>query len=319
MKDKRTLGQYFTVGNPFELTPFKQWFNSIPNLDNEIILEPFAGSNNIPRLLNIGNQFACFDIDVSYENTYPKFEIVANDSIKNYPLGFNVVVTNPPYLGKSSASRLNLTYEYPEYDDLYKKCLEVMLQNSKYIAAIIPESFITAKIFTERLVTVISLPCKLFTDTDCPVCLALFSPEESLDFSIYSLNTFIGTYSKLRDFIPCSSLNLDLKFNNPEGELGIKCVDSTSSPDIQFVEGNTIPSASIKVSSRSSTRVKCDFGITPEFIKACNDILNTFRENTYDVFMTSFKGLRKDGMYRRRLDFDMARRIINMAYERLYR
>lgn len=34
--------------------------------------------------------------------------------------------------------------------------------------------------------------------------------------------------------------------------------------------------------------------------------------------MTAFKGLRKDGKYRRRLDFAQVRDIINIAVERLF-
>ena len=49
--------------------------------------------------------------------------------------------------------------------------------------------------------------------------------------------------------------------------------------------------------------------------EVANELLATYREKTQDVFMTSFKGLRADGKYRRRLDFKTARAILAKAYE----
>ena len=66
------------------------------------------------------------------------------DTILNYPVGYDVAITNPPYLAKNSATRRKLKYSYPEYEDLYQKCLEVMLEKTQFVAAIIPESFITS-------------------------------------------------------------------------------------------------------------------------------------------------------------------------------
>ena len=46
---KRELGQYFTITNPFELNVFKKWLNRVNN--DSVYLEPFAGANNIPKLI----------------------------------------------------------------------------------------------------------------------------------------------------------------------------------------------------------------------------------------------------------------------------
>ena len=43
-------------------------------------------------------------------------------------------------------------------------------------------------------------------------------------------------------------------------------------------------------------------------------MLNDFRRETYDIFLTPFKGLRKDFRYRRRLDYALARNIVNYVY-----
>lgn len=323
MINKREKGQYFTITNPFDLNVFKQWLKNIPNLCT--VLEPFAGSNNIVNLvheLGITLDWKCYDIDTSFVNNAPDYPIIQQDTIENFPKGFDVVITNPPYLAKNSATRRHLEYKYPEYDDLYKKCLEVMLYNCKYVAAIIPESFITSNLFHNRLFGVISLTCKMFDDTDCPVCLALFVPEnlktnnDKNDFTIYQLDKYIGKYSTLKQNLIFTNDVLNWKFNDTLGSIGILCVDNTQQESIQFVEGTIINSDSIKVSSRAFTRVSGlpDNVELIQFINMCNNILNDYRSTTNDVFLTSFKGLRKDGKYRRRLDFKTAKQIMNLAF-----
>lgn len=319
---KKELGQFYTITNPFTLEPFVNWLNNISNIKDIDVIEPFAGANNIPKMIPYLH-WKCYDIEPNKENVCPQFTIEKLNTISNFPKGFAVAITNPPYLGKSSAKRMKLKYEYPEYDDLYKKCIEVMLNNCKYVAAIIPESFITAKEFKERLNTVISLSCKMFDDTACPVCLALFNPEKTNNFSIYSLNTFIGNYNDLLKFMPIKNNKIKIKLNDPTGIIGIHCIDNTIEDSIFFTKGDNINPSKIKGSSRSITRANI---IIPNiinennimgFIQKCNEILFDFRKNTNDVFLTSFKCLREDGKYRRRLDYDIAKRIINEALKQL--
>jgi hypothetical protein len=82
---------------------------------------------------------------------------------------------------------------------------------------------------------------------------------------------------------------------------------------------NAINPNDIKISSRSFTRIS---GLPKhinlnDFLNECNIILKDYREKTKDVLMTSFKGLRKDGKYRRRLDFKTVRYIMNKALKKL--
>lgn len=103
-------GQFYTINNPFDHKMFKQWLSLIPNIENQVFLEPFAGINNITRLieeLGIDNKWKCYDInpDVNTENTNPKYPIVINNSFNNFPDNHNVIITNPPYLAKNSAKR----------------------------------------------------------------------------------------------------------------------------------------------------------------------------------------------------------------------
>lgn len=319
---KREFGQFYTITNPFTLHPFVEWLNTIPNIKNIDVIEPFAGSNNIPNMIPYLH-WKCYDIYPNKNNKCPSLVIEKLDTISNFPKNFTVAITNPPYLGKSSAKRMKMKYDYPEYDDLYKKCLEVMLKHCKYVAAIIPESFITAKEFKDRLYSVISLPCKMFEDTACPVCLALFNPELTNDFLIYSMNTFVGTHNNLLKYIPPKNNKIKIKLNDPNGIIGIHCIDNTKEASIFFTNGNNISSSKIKGSSRSITRATIVFPSVinnnnlEEFIQRCNNILYEFRKNTCDVFLTSFKCLREDNKYRRRLDYDIVKRIISEALKEL--
>lgn len=201
---KKELGQYYTIFNPFNNDAFISWLNNANLLKNDVILEPFAGSNNIVNMIkNIGinNNWACFDINDKIENKCKECPIKKLDTIKNFPKGYKMCITNPPYLSKVSASFKKLNYPNTNFDDLYKLCLSLMLENCEYVAAIIPESFITANIFHERLEAIISLNIEMFEDTTCPVCLALFIPIKSdNNFKIYKNNLFIGDYFSLKKY-----------------------------------------------------------------------------------------------------------------------
>lgn len=327
---KKENGQYFTINNPFKLEIFNKWFNLIDK--KEPILEPFAGANNIVKLINEvypKTQFVSYDIDLSFENVYPYVKIIKRDTIKNFPKGYKTVITNPPYLAKNSATRNKLFYPNTEYDDIYKYCLEILLDNVDNVAAIIPESFITTGLFVDRLYAVSSLTTKMFNDTECPVCLAMFVKNKisfNLDidnYYLYHMDEYIGEYKnilkKINKYLSDEE-NVNWKFNDKNGNIGIKCVDDTKKPTIYFLDGMQIEKNRIKVSSRALTRVS---GLPKninkkQFIEKCNNIVDKYRLNTKDIFLTSFKGLRADNSYRRRLDFKTARQIMNKALEDIY-
>jgi hypothetical protein len=320
--NKKAKGQFFTIANPFDNDLFLEWFNNIPNIKNKLLLEPFAGSGNIVRMLqDIGfkNQWVCFDIEPL---TIKGLLIKEQDTLKNYPKGFSVAITNPPYLAKNSATRNNLPFPTTKYDDLYKVCLEVMLNNTKYVAAIIPESFITQGLFHNRLYGVVSLTCKMFEDTDCPVCLALFNDNKTKDFAIYSDKKEIGHYQQIKQSLIKPKNSLSLSFNNPKGKIGLFGIDNTKESSIKFVSGDCIKPNIVKPTSRAITRIGIDTNNTnidyESLIDTANKILNDYRESTYDLFLTAFKGLRKDNRYRRRLDYKNAKKILNIAYEETY-
>lgn len=318
---KRTHGQFFTEGNPFVHAPFRAWFESIPEGNKACLLEPFAGSNNIIRLMREAgyeNRWACFDVDPPH-GLAEGVLVHQRDTLADFPEGFEVVVTNPPYLAKNSAARRGLPYPPSQHDDLYKHALEVTLGKVPFVAAIIPESFVVAEVFHDRILATVSLTSKMFNDTDCPVCLALFVPtatkENPADFEIWDEGRKLGQYLRFQEVLsPVPRAHrTPWKFNDPQGSLGLRGVDDTRCASIRFVRGETIPSSEIKHSSRAISRIA---GLPPDidldlFIEVANKSIDRYRRNTHDALMTSFKGLREDGKYRRRLDFAAARNLMD--------
>jgi methylase of polypeptide subunit release factors len=333
-KEKTRHGQFYTIGNPFTYKPFKEWFQQIGQVSDLTVVEPFGGANNLILLADQAHlglqasQWSSFDLypETQAANVYPQVPVQKRDTIKN-PVSSDLVITNPPYLAKNSAKRMGIHLDFGKHQDLYEISLETVLNNTKWVAAIIPESFITRDTFRERLWGVISIPTKMFNDTEFPVCLALWNPEATKSYKVFSGNTLLGVMPELfqKNETLCNEHNdLKIVFNDKEGFLGLKAVDNTVNNSIVFVEGNTIAASSIKVSSRAITRISLwnrhsgeqlsESYVVKHIIPEANRILAEFREETHDVFLTSFKGLRKDGKYRRRLDYATAGKIIQEAY-----
>lgn len=332
-KDKTKKGQFYTIRNPFNHPLVRKWFSLIPNPESKLFVEPFGGANNIIALFEETfpeikySQWRSYDLDPEAisENRTPEVELIKQDTIKN-PVDADVVITNPPYLAKNSAKRMGLDsgIDFENYQDLYEVALDRMLAHTDYLAAIIPESFLTRKLFRERLYGFISITENLFDDTDFPVGVGLWTKEEQDDYEIWLADSFVG---KKKDIIKQTSLfskeadsDIEVRFNDPQGILGVYAVDGTVEPTIRFIPGKNIPSEDIKVSSRAITRITVSKKGNPliteenleQAIKKLNKELALYRQETFDVFMTAFKGLRKDGRYRRRLDFKTIKNLIQI-------
>jgi hypothetical protein len=329
---KIELGQFYTRSSPFQFERFKKWFLSIPNLNQIKIIEPFAGSNSIAKMILDeysmikSDNWRSFDIEPEAQelNLVPEVKLTRKDTLLDFPSGFDIAITNPPYLAKNSATRKGSEVDFGIYQDLFEISLERMLSKCDYVAAIIPESFITRNVFQHRLEFVISLNIEMFHDTEFPVCLAVFSPMNSSNFEIWRGAQFLGNFKELKQ--NSENLLVDTKpriitFNDPLGILGLTAIDSTMKPTIRFIPGSQIDNSKIKISSRAETRMSSDLfskiRSIDELILEANKILDEYRLLTHDVFLTSFKGLRADGAYRRRLDWNTASRILGTALIRI--
>ena len=302
---KISKGQFFTNQNPFNNDGFLEWANKC-DLKHKTILEPFAGSNNLIEMLKelgLCNDYKSYDIEPKNIN------VECKDTLADFPKGFDCCITNPPYLSQNSATRKQIKLELGCFDDLYKYSLSKCLNNCNNVAVIIPASFINADIFKDRLTHYILLNCKMFNDTDCPVCLALFNNSTN-NTKIYEGNKYIGLLKELEKKIPNTNKNYKMIFNDKNGKLGLIAIDNTKEPSIRFCKGEEISQEKIKITSRSITRINIDFDID-KLIKRANEVLKEYRKETHDIFLTPFKGLRSDGYFRRRLDFATTRQILN--------
>ncbi len=309
-KEKRQTGRYYTEGDPFALKPFREWAGKI-GLRNKTVLEPFAGANNIITLLRkngFADDFRSFDVKPA------SGRIEKRNTLKEFPAGFEVAVTNPPWLAKNSARRRRLPFPQTTHDDLYKHCLDLCLQNCDHVGALIPATFLQSGLFRERLDTFIALHNRdMFLDTENPVALALFSREPEKT-KIYEDENFIGNLEDLETHLPNfnGKKNVKIKFNVPEGKLGFIAFDNTKEPSIRFLKGNELRGYEIKHTTRMITRIDLDSSnrLLDLLIKKLNGEINQFRRKTNDVFLTPFKGLREDGKYRRRMEYSLAKAFI---------
>lgn len=306
-KKQRQFGIYDTaLFNPFSYKAFTDWIHK-HKLKNETVLEPFAGSNSIIKMLqSVG--FA--DRYQSYDK-YPRSRSVQKkDTLAFYPKGFKLCITNPPWLYKPSAVKRGLNFPKTDYDDLYKLSLSLSLKNNEYIGFLIPASFIQSGLFHERLERVIFLNRPLFSDTETPVCLALFGSEAKDKITVYDDEEYIGSYEELKAYLPPAGPGGELKFNEQDGALGLIAIDNHKAPSIRFCEGRELEDYPIKNSSRAITRIT-GASADKKLLKKLNHYITEFRHGTRDIFLTPFKGLRKDNKYRRRMDYALARNIIN--------
>lgn len=330
---KRELGQYYTKTNPFNNKYFKQWYNNITNYYDitEIeILEPFAGEKHIVEMMDAINDikkpknWKCFDISPSKNNT-SKYNIIQQNTLKDFPQGYKIAITNPPYLSKNNATILNLEYD-KKYLNLYLKCIDIMLNNVDFIAAIIPETFIHNKYYKERLSYAIILDFKMFDDTTIPVCLALFNKDISDDFLIVTNGNPIGYFNEINNKYNKSIASpINWKFNDSNWEIGLYACDSRKGEKIRFVKANELTHGKqITDKTRGNTKIlgysfKDDNELSI-FINKLNENLNIFRDLTQDVLLSSFKELRyNENKYRKRLTYTLARNILNQTYIELYK
>ena len=309
---KRVDGRYYTMSNPFGLPAFKKWARKHGIVD-DVILEPFAGRNNLINMLAEEGHckwFTSYDIKPAHRDVYKR------NTVARFPEGHRTCVSNPPWLGKYSAKRRGLRWPAIAYDDLYKHCLELALRHCENVGFIIPATFmhwwsgLSRQYGLEdhlgmRLESVTFLNNRVFDDTENPVCMALFGPSRPRDVRIYYDGRYVGTYGSLTRHLP-GEADMDVRFNARNGRLGLVCIDNTRGPSIKFCKGSSI--SGVRSSSRSLTRI--DYDLTAGQIDELNHRFDAFRRKTHDVFLTPFKGLRRDGMYRRRLDYGLAREIL---------
>lgn len=344
--NKRSMGAYMTDGDPFRFRCVEEWVRDAvaPDTHGRMLeaCEPYAGTCAMIRAFDDhlaglfdGIEWSAYDINPPDASDSLRQDVMVRhaNTLLGMPGTYDLIVTNPPYLARNSARRRGLDFPFDRHGigidkpaDLYQFALDTCLSHAKHVIALIPESFITSRYDKGRLDRTLSLPGDMFTDTECPVCLAMFSEHGSGADDGYGLygwdfpgDGLIGTYSDIEGKSGSilaggtPSTIASLRFNDPNGMLGLRGVDSSGTARISFVPGDDIDPSAVKQSSRSITRISSD-AISGRDLEAiitqCNGTLAEWRDATDDVFLTAFKGTRGDGRYRRRLSFAIAARIV---------
>lgn len=308
---RRQAGRFYTAANPFHHPAFRAWAGAA-GLPEARIVEPFAGSNRLIRFLEameLCRDFRAYDLDPADPR------VRRRDTLASFPTGFPVCVTNPPWLARNSATVRGLDFPDCAYPDLYLLCLDRCLRHCRFVAALVPESFLRGgvrfDIFRSRLRGFVSLTARLFAETGHPAGLALFGPGRSDDAVVWMDDRRLGSLPTLEALRPEPKPDgPPLRFNDPAGRLGLHALDDTRGPSIRFCEGRELDGYRVKPTGRHITRIALEGEIR---IRAWNEYLAEFRERTQDVLLTSSKGLRRDGRYRRRLDWRLARGIVHHA------
>lgn len=327
LRHKKTLGQFFTEGSCW-LRP--QVVAFIRATKCKKAYDPFAGTGCLfdPVQQAVPEIEKCIGLDIDRNLGWP-----INDSLVKIPHEENaVIVTNPPYISNYSAARkkigtdLKKYFDSTDYDDVYLLALDKMLEAQKNVVAIIPETFINSPYRQKRLLKSITiLEGNPFLDTDTPVVVVCFDSIEKpySEIQIYKDSEFVCTLDDVERCRMVPDNSVKLKFNDPDGWLGVRCVDTTDPNNMlhfDFKENIDYNwEKGIKVSSRLLTLISMD---VPEkkrqaFIDECNSILDEVRTRSHDIILSPFKGNMKNGVRRRRLDFMTCRAIIERAYHKV--
>lgn len=318
---KRLHGQFLTTGNPFTHPAFAAWWATCERTGP--FLEPFAGADGLPGMLAASGYVQAFD---SFDIDPQAPTVTTRDTLAHFPVGYSAIVTNPPYLARHFARRKKLDVDHlpwGPYNNLWKVAIDLCLAHAGHVAAIIPESFVTSGLFRERLVAVVSLTQSMFEDTEMPTCLALWGPERRDDFDVWCGLEHVGSNRALTAAVPAPGASAaQVRFNVPDGLVGLRAIDGTVGPTIAFVPASAIPVERVKHSARLATRIAvADLGAgdVPAVLERANALLGTYRAATGDVLLTAFKGVRRDGKFRRRIDYVTARALLSQAVDEVSR
>lgn len=321
-KKKIELGQFFTTKNSW-ITNRVRGF--IRNNKLNYGIDVFAGNGDLLKSLQeegLINGYKGYDIDQSLN--WP-----INDSLNNVPLVSNpreFIITNPPYLSKTSATRKKINSKYFEnskWDDLYLIALEKCIGASRFGLIIIPETFIKKlfkldKELVQKISFIETLLDNPFDDTEFPVCIVAWDGEnqkEGLIWNNYRVIRFsdlFNTYNKYKSY---SKVNKNVQFNDISGKLALIAFDSTKEYKLRFSLKDNVNydwKNNLKHTSRHYTLIKIyGIDINQELIDKFNKELHYLRDKTNDLILTAFMSNNNKGIRRRRIEFWLARAIIN--------
>ncbi len=291
-------------------------------------LDPFAGAGHLLEACATRFKRPVAGLDL-HAAPWP-----THDSLRDIPATSAIIVTNPPYLAKHSASRKGVAewvahyYRETGLDDLYQIALHRCLEAARFTVAIIPETFLNSGFDKRSLALVSVLQRNPFQDTENPVCVACFDTQiqdGAQEARLFVDDHYCGTLGDifgLRHSVPRDDR---IAFNDPTGTIALRAVDSTDpGAPIAFLpaEHFAYERSNIKVSSRLLTYLRVR-GLPGNrrlaLIELANLRLAQLREASHDLVLSPFKGNTKAGKRRRRLDYALARTLLIEALVELER
>jgi hypothetical protein len=307
---KRLLGQFYTTTDPFSTSDaFAIWYQLIPK--DTTILEPFAGAGHL--FSYIAANWDGFDLEPNHP------DVSQRDTIANFPIGYKVCITNPPYLAKTVISRKKLPVVL-NHEDLYLDALQKCLDHCDYIAAIVPSTFWNQNLFKDRLYAWDKFDMELFSDTDNPAGVAYFVPNK-----VNKTRTFInGKEVHLNANNTPITINFPVIFNpqdlSPYLVNGIDTIEKNNI-HVRKIDGFDVSklldnNGKCKTTNRNMFPIICE-NLRDEDLPQINKMIGDWREETQDFFLTSFKSCKKDGKYRKRISFKEVRWLLQRFYSPL--
>jgi len=329
---KTSKGAFMTMGDSWLTT---QVYDFISGTGSQVALDPFAGQGDMLRVLEekLGLSVMGLDIDESIGRwetndslkSLTDWEVVANSQSRNNKVN-PIVVTNPPFLSNYSAKRKSLMSEVGHYfdsekglTDLYMVALTRCLESFENVVAIVPETFVSSSYPKNRCRAITILEDNPFEDTTFPICVTCWSKSTEGNPTVYIGEEEAGRLDHLWRYRINPENDTAIKFNQPNGRIGLRAVDGHDpSSRIGFMPAEKLgyDRASIKDSSRLMTYIEISAvleGDIPRLTSLANEILEGVRRNSHDVVLSGFKGNNKEGKRRRRLDYELARGILERA------
>ena len=301
---KQLLGQYYTTTDPFNRSEaFKDWYKMVPK--DVTFLEPFAGGGNLFDYINVN--WDGYDLQPNHP------DVVDRNTLTDFPRGYKVCITNPPYLAKTVVSRKKLPVVLT-HEDLYLDALQLCLDNCDYVAAIIPSTFYNQALFKDRLYAWDKFDMKLFDDTDNPAGVAYFVPEHT-----HAPRTFInGKELFLSSNNTPRSNNFPVKFNPKNlSPYLVNGIDTIKSNNIHLRRTDGFDTSKLvnnkgecKTTNRNIFPIESSY-LKDEHLDGINKMIEEWRIETKDFFLTSFKTCKYDGTYRKRISFIEVRWILS--------
>jgi hypothetical protein len=323
---KVRTGRFLTTGTALLAEPVLEFLRTTGA--NEVV-DPFAGDGHLlAHVTDAGFELPTVGYDIAPTGAFSR-----NDSLRRIPAHPDaVIVTNPPYLAKHSASRKRVLRSVARYYadgdvDLYQVAVRRSLEAAPYVVALLPETFLHARTLRERLERVVVIERETpFDDTTCPILVACFGPEErdADEVEVWLDDTRVGTLGELERIRRAPAGSDRIVFNVPDGNLALQAVDAVD----PAVRVGFLPRAQsaycesgIKVSSRLVTFLRVDGIDTDEQVarlaQLANERIEALREGIGELSLSAFKGNSRAGVRRRRLDYRQARAILTAALAEL--